>query len=180
MSPDAYMFDTNIFNAVIDGKYDVGLLSTNSRYFTTHIQLDELKNTPTGERRDALLKVFNTIAATGVPTESAVWDVSAYDEAKWSDHPAIVPTESLVIGSSKLGLAKLGDGSVYQKLLDLLECEKPNHRNNRKDALIGETALKNGYILVTNDVALAESAKAIGGSVLNWREFLEQTTSSGS
>ncbi len=56
MPLDAYMFDTNIFNAVIDGQHDIGLLPTNSRYLTTHIRLDELKNTSTGERRILKLK----------------------------------------------------------------------------------------------------------------------------
>jgi len=48
-----YLLDTNVFNDVLDGKISLSKLA-GRRVFATHIQHDELNNTPNQQRRAAL------------------------------------------------------------------------------------------------------------------------------
>src|SRR5471030_518577 len=102
-----YMFDTVIFNRILDRRILIPI-KENAYYFVTHIQIDEINATKDVSRRQGLLKVFNQTCCKKVPTESAVWNVSKWDEAKYSDE-IIRPTESFVLGHSRLGVAKLGN-----------------------------------------------------------------------
>jgi len=143
------MFDTNIFNQIVDDNINIASLKQSNKYYTTHIQLDEISDTGDKERKSFLLGMFQEIGNEKVPTESAVWDVSKWDEAKFSN------------------------GDLYTLLLQELNKSKPRDKdNNIKDALIAETSIKNGFILVTADSALYRIVKNLGGSVLNWNEFL--------
>ena len=74
-----------------------------------------------------------------MPTESGVWNISKWNKFKWS--------------------SSNGSKNVYHNLLESLEKAKPKDRGNIRDALIGETAIKNEFILVTNDVALQNAVK---------------------
>jgi hypothetical protein len=61
MAPDGYMLDTTEFNALVNG--DVALSTyAHLRVFATHVQLDELKNTPNGQRRSHLIFAFEEIS----------------------------------------------------------------------------------------------------------------------
>ncbi|MFH0949006.1 MAG: hypothetical protein V1802_00790 [Candidatus Aenigmatarchaeota archaeon] len=75
--------------------------------------------------------------------------------------PILIPTENFVFGVSRLGLSKLGNGNTLNEL------GKP------KDALIGETAIKNGCVLVTNDEKLIKKVKKKDGKALTLEEFKE-------
>ena len=168
-----YMFDTNIFNRFLDARIDPKSLKQNNNYYVTHIQLDELNNTKDEVRKSELLKIFKQIGNIKIPTESAVFDISKFDEAQFSDEEPIAPTSSFVLGFSKLGMAKLSDGDLYNTLLKELNNLKPEGKeNNIKDALIAETAIKNNFILVTSDNALFNTVKKLGFSVLSVDEFL--------
>ena len=117
--------------------------------------------------------MFLSVQGNNVATESAVWGISKWDAAKWSDETKSVPTESFLLGTSRLGHAKLSDGSLYGQLLSLLNQKKPRELdNNRKDALIGETCIKNRYMLVSNDRALGESVEHLRGNAVCLNEFL--------
>lgn len=73
-----------------------------AKFYATHVQIDELKNTSNDARRAALLKVFEEITNITVPTESFVLGSSQLGEAKLGGERP-VPTESAVWGVSKWG-----------------------------------------------------------------------------
>ena len=168
-----FMLDTNAYNQLLDN--DISVDDLKGDFFTTHIPEDELNNTRVEDRRKKLNAKFKEIHQKELPTESAVWDTSKLDKAKWTDSDT--PTESFVLGTSRLGGAKLGDGVSYDKILEFLEKIKPNDRGNIKDALIGETASKQDMILVTDDYGLfyAVTNKGINCKVMNFHAFIEDS-----
>jgi predicted nucleic acid-binding protein len=142
------MFDTNIFGKILkmDSPYD--LLVRGHEYFVTHVQRDELEVTPSENIRNQLLTVFQTIPQNAILTETAVFDFSRFD------------------------MAKFGDGLVYSHVLEELNKIKPRqHENNIKDALVAETTMKNGILLVTDDKALLEIVLKIGGLALDFSDY---------
>ena len=88
-----------------------------------------------------------------VPTSSAVWDVSRWDQAKWG-----------------------ADDNVYSALKADLDRIK-NKPNNVHDALIAETSIKGRYVLVTDDTDLAAVTKKYGGQCLSVCELSLHCTS---
>lgn len=124
-----YMFDTNIFNEILDRKIDLNFFRSGITCCVTHIQRDEISKCKEEERRNALNKIFEDIVEEKYLTETFITDVS------------------------RAGEARVGNSELYNKLrteLDRLNRKKKN--NNYKDALIGETALINNIILVTHDM----------------------------
>ncbi len=85
-----FMFDTNVFNRILDGRVDVGSLSGDKQYFVTHIQRNEIENTKNPERRKALLDTFHGVEKSQVPTESAYWGLSEWGAAKWSVEDGVI------------------------------------------------------------------------------------------
>src|SRR3989338_8878472 len=166
-----FMLDTNAYNQLLDN--DISVDDLKGDFFTTHIPEDELNNTQVEDRRKKLNAKFKEIHQKELPTESAVCDTSNWDKSKWTDSDT--PTESFVLGTSRLGGAKLGDGVSYNKILVFLEKIKPNDRGNIKDALIGETASKQDMILVTDDYGLfyAVTNKGINCKAMNFHAFIE-------
>ena len=149
------MFDTNIFNKIVEGTISLTAvrdISSRVKLFVTHIQRYELNATKNEERRKGLLKVFEVINQVQVPTESALWDVSNWDSSKW-------------------------DKQAIDTILELLEKEKPHNRGNKRDALIGLTAIKTGITLVSNDEALRDSVNELGGIAIDLLDFLKETES---
>lgn len=140
------MFDTNAFDKILDGTISIDLikksLSLCYEYHITPIQVEELSNIPDSkkDKRAIILLFLSDIAPRLIPTESAVYDVSRFN------------------------FAKMGDGILYEKLLN-------KSRNNIKDALIGETAIKNDIILITEDDDFKSKIKKLGGTALKVNEF---------
>lgn len=138
------MFDTNIFDAILNSSIDIASFPKNCKYYVTHIQKDEIDAISTPEkqeRKKQLLQTFEKINAENLPTES------------------------FILGKSRLGMAKLGNGG----LLDELRKGNPKHT---KDALIGETAIKKDLILVTEDTSnFSSRVRSLGGAVINFEEF---------
>jgi hypothetical protein len=171
MSIPAYMFDTVVFNRILDGVLDISMLRGRARFYATHIQLDEILKTSNLERREALLAVFNKITERKVATESMVSDVSRLDEAKLGGGN-IVPTESAVWNVSRWGQAKWGeeDGlcSAFKAELDRLN---KNKANNVQDSLIGETTIKYHFTLVTDDSDLFRVTKQFGGECTDTKKL---------
>jgi len=151
------MFDTNVFNRILDDDFDVAMLAGEAKYYVTHVQLDEIKNTRNSTRREKLMAIFASIPQDHISTESAVWDISNWDEAKWSD----------------------GNG-LYDKILEALNERNKGKANNRQDALIAETAVKNGLGLVTRDSDLEGVVRQFGGIVMQFDSFLETLRSTES
>ena len=118
MPSDCYMLDTTEFNAVAKG---VIPLSTYAgfRVFATHVQLDELKNTQNEQKRAQLISSFEGIGPETLPTETALWAISKWNEAKWS----------------------ADDGLFDRMLTRLIELDgRDRGENQRRDILIAETA----------------------------------------
>lgn len=151
-----YMLDTNVFNRVLDGKVSLGGLEGKA-LVATHIQRDELDRCSDETRRSQLLHIFvaviNALSADPsspadpggfVPTESAAWDVSRWDQAKWG-------AEDELFGALRADLDARNKG-------------KPN---NVEDILIAETAMRNGWVLVTDDRDLVATVTKHGGACAN-------------
>jgi hypothetical protein len=137
------MLDTTEFNAAAKGQI---ALSTYEglRLFATHVQLDELNNTKCEKNRARLLAAFHEIDAEKLPTETAIWGVSRWDEAKWS----------------------ADDGIFDRMLARLIELDgRDRGQNQRHDILIAETSIKNGLTLISADENLRTVTAEFRGRV---------------
>ena len=147
---NGYMFDTNIFNRILDGQVEIDSWADKAQFFVTHIQWDELNATRNLSRKGKLIRVFQTIAPSNVPTESSVLDVS------------------------RLDMAKLGvEDNLYEKVKRDLDAMK-RKPNNCQDALIAETAIMNGFTLVTDDKDLLQVTQSHAGAAKSFSGFIEE------
>lgn len=167
-----YMFDTETFNMLLDASIDLKLLRSKcNRYYVTHIQRDEIQATRDLERRNQLLAIFHEVSNSGVSTESAVVGVSRVGEAKLGGSN-MVPTESAIWGVSSWGQCKwTADDNLYEPIKKDLDNYK-RKKSNLQDALIAETSIKNGFILVSNDKALNEILPKYGGEIIRSDDFI--------
>ncbi len=147
-----YMFDTNAFNDILDGKIDLASLPTDARYVVTHVQLDELNATKDERRKELLLNVFELVGADSLPTESMVWGVSRWGLSKWSS-----------------------DDGVFEMIRGYLDSRNKGKANNLQDALIGETAYKNGFVFVTRDNDLYQVLHELGAAVVGLVDIIRAT-----
>ena len=144
---NGYILDTNVFNRVLDGALRLPALDVDVSYFATHVQLDELAATRDDLRRKRLLEQFSSIAPESIPTDTFVWDVS------------------------RLDLARLGDGVLFTRIRDDLAKLNKGKLNNIQDALIAETAINNGLVLVTEDRDLRIVVSREGGSAIRIQDI---------
>jgi hypothetical protein len=146
------MFDTTVFNRVLDGNLDAKLFAPYA-IFATHVQVDELAQTRE-PRRSELLAIFERIEPAVLNTSTAIWG-----DSKWGQS----------CFSSQNGL--------YEKMLDrLIELDKERRRkksriNQSRDIRIAKTALRNGCELVSDDQALREVMIAFNGEATSSAEF---------
>lgn len=78
-----------------------------------------------------------------------------------------IPTTTFILNHTPIGSGGLGNGKVYEKLLN-------EGKTNVNDALIGETAVTKGYTLVTNDKQLYNKLLKYDIRVMTFEEFLSQ------
>ncbi len=169
----AYMFDTNIFDEILNREIDMASFISKARFYATHVQFDEINKTPDEEKKAKLLKVFKEATALSVPTETFVLDISQLDGAKLSGE-SFVPTESAVYGISKNGLAKYSQSNnKYKTILSMLDKLRKKD-NNMQDALIAETAIINKYILVTHDKNLLKVVTELGAPCEKFHQVLQE------
>lgn len=167
-----FMFDTVIFNRILDGSISIDRFSGNSKYYATHVQEDELNNTSDLNRREKLVHVFNSIVHDQVPTESTVLDVSKLGQSKLGGGGVISP-ETMLWGVGRWGEGKWGaNGGLYEPIRSRLD-ELKKKENNIQDSLIAETAILNNFCLVTDDVNLLTVTQEFGGSAISFREFFD-------
>lgn len=147
-----YVFDTNAFNRLLDDETNIQDIGDDILIYGSHIQMEELAATKNIKRRDALLKAFHVTTDKLLKTESMVFPI-------------------------KFGSTKFGDGT-YERLRSELDTEanklknkKNKLKNNPNDAQIGEIAIKNNYILVTDDTELLKVIKSNNSRVLTYDEF---------
>ena len=145
------MVDTNIINRILDHDLELKVFKEAGKTFlATHIQRDEIKKTSDENRRKELLYIFEEIV-NRVPTESALWGKSKWGECKWAED------------------------NLVEEILKELD-KKDKRRNNTEDALIADTAIKNDYVLVTDDGDLYDVVTEVfNGSAQKWEEFLNSS-----
>ena len=171
---NSYMFDTNIFNYILDGKIDLNPYIKKAKFFVTHVQYDELNNTSNDKRRQALLTIFQEVTQVNVPTESFVLDASRLDAARLGGS-SMIPTESGVWDISNWDQTKWTlEDNLYEPIKAELDKLNKGKRNNIQDALIAETSIKNNLILVTHDKDLFSIVLKYGGSVANLQAVLKE------
>ncbi|HEC87330.1 MAG TPA: hypothetical protein ENI49_05645, partial [Thermoplasmatales archaeon] len=139
-----FMFDTTVFGDILDNKINIEKFPKYDRYYVTHVQYDEILGTPNETVRKRVLEIFQKIPKKEIPTESFV----------------------VGLKYSRVGKAKLGGGV-------LLEAIREGNLKHTRDALIGETAIKNGLILVTNDKRLLNKVRDLGGQAITLGDFLK-------
>lgn len=166
------MFDTRAFNLVLDAAFPIEKLKERVIAHATHIQHDEINNTKNPERRSALLRVFDEVLSESVPTDSLVLGVSRVGAARLGG-ARVVPTESFVWDVSRWDEAKwTADDNLYAPIKEALDKLNRGKGNNVQDALIAETAIKGHYILVTDDVHMIQVAKKYGAKCMSLEELL--------
>lgn len=144
------MFDTNIFNRILKCPAELSKFDGKVIAHATHIQRDEISNTSDTVRRDALNQIFDHVTSAIVPTESFIWGITAWGQGRW------------------------GVGDLYMELQADLDNLNKGKANNIQDALIAETSIRGGYILVTEDRDLASITKKHGGQCMSLQELLQK------
>jgi predicted nucleic acid-binding protein len=138
------ILDSNVFDELLTGKLDMKfLVESKFEIYITHIQVDELNECSDKEKR---AKLFNFLTEV---------------------RPKKLQTESFVVGKSRIGFAKIGDGNLIEKL-------RMNNMNKTNDALIGETAIKNNLTLITNDKNFKNKVLELGGQALTVDELMKR------
>jgi hypothetical protein len=139
------MFDNNILNKIVEGELDMSKIKGCNKFeiYATHIQTDEASSCKDENKRKMLILNLTKLSPIIIPTESGVYGVSKWGEFKWGDKDSKV--EDLRKGNNK----------------------------HTEDALIGETAIKNGILLITNDKTLKSRVNLNSGRAINLEEFKE-------
>ena len=167
------MLDTNVFNHLLDGMAELSGFVDRAKFYATHVQIDELKGTSNDARRAALLHVFEEITNIRVPTESFVLGSSRLGEAKLGGERT-VPTESAVRGVSRWDECKwTASDNLYEPIKSELDWLNQSNPNNVQDSLIAETSIKNGFTLVTHDRDLFWITTKFGGAASNIHEVIK-------
>ncbi|HXX17957.1 MAG TPA: hypothetical protein VEJ46_01005 [Candidatus Acidoferrum sp.] len=142
----AHMLDTTIFNAALEGKVSLASFA-GSQLLVIGVQADELRATQNEKRRAELLALFEQIRPVTVPASSFAFDIegAGWGQADWND----------------------GRGTFQLMLSRLRELDgKKNIRNQLRDILIAETAIRNGATLVTGDANLRKVVLEFGGRAI--------------
>lgn len=166
-----FMFDTNIFNHILDFKINLETIKGKGNFFVTHIQQDEINDTPDSSRKKLLIEIFTSIVNNDIATSSVVIGVSRIGRAKLGGNS--IPTESALWGISHWGESNWGNkDGLYQPIKDKLDSRNNHKKNNPKDALIAETSIKNNFTLITHDKDLYSITTYFHGSCANFYHLL--------
>ncbi len=144
---EIFMLDTNIFDKIIENQeLEIKISELKNRkqirILTTHIQIDELNDTPDAAKRKKLHECANKICEC-------------------------IPTSDCIVGISRLGMARLGNGEEFEKI-------RQGNLKRTEDALISSTASSDADFLVTEDDSFATRVKKNLPKVrvLNFNEFV--------
>ncbi len=136
-----YMLDTNIFNILLVDGFILENLPNDGQFIATGMQIWEINQTKNELKRQKLLDKFHEVGPEKVPTVTALWGVTAWNEGCY------------------------GNGEQYQAILEKLNSKNNSKKNNHIDALIAETAMSNNAVLITSDKDLYEVIADLGGLV---------------
>lgn len=168
------MFDTNVFNRLLDGVVPLSALSGRVTAHATHIQRDEISNTTDPDRRRELLQIFGELLDSTTPTSSLLVGVSRVGEARVGGG-RFLPTHSAVWGVSSWDNATWSsDASLYERIKADLDALNKGKKNNPQDALIAETSIVEGHILITDDGDLATVTEKYNGKCLTVLSLWQQ------
>ena len=132
------MFDSNIFNKLPSFIKKIKESKKEYSYYISTIQIQELAKIKDNKEKQ---RISNIIMLA---------DLRAH----------LVPTSVSVLGEARLGYTRLGDGSVYHKIL-----------NDSKN-IIADTAVKEGCILITEDIKFQKKMKRHQYDVMSFDEFI--------
>jgi hypothetical protein len=140
-----FFIDSNIFNKIVFEPGAFALVERLIRHgaielLVTHVQIDQVADTPGEGKRKRLQRLVPWVRV--VPTHGALYDVSKYDMARYTD-------------------------AAVERDIDEVQ-----RVNRARDALIGVTAKWDGVTLVTEDRKLRRDASALGVAVLKWPQFI--------
>ncbi|MCR5863442.1 hypothetical protein LRS05_15545 [Flavobacterium sp. J372] len=135
------IFDSNVFDNLISGELEIDIIKNKDH----KIIVTHIQIDELNECKDTekRAQLFNRVV-----------------ELK----PEKISTETFVIGVSRIGSAKIGGSKIYDSIMR----GNPKHIN---DALIGETAVKNNLMLITNDIKLKKKILELGGKCMSVQEF---------
>jgi len=154
-----FMFDTNVFDAILDGSINLEQFPRNLKYYVTHIQYDEICNIKNYVRRRELLKIMEKVPNEVIAIEGAVYGISRYGMAKFMSDADAKQYDEMI-----------------RKLIEFDEKvgKKKPAENQARDVLIALTSIKNCLILVTEDKNLKKVTKEFIGQAITFEEFLEE------
>ena len=165
------MFDTNIFNHILDNEIKAEDLMGKGLFFITHIQEDEINNTKDEGRKKQLVGVFNIVGSNDVPTSSAVFGVSKWGRAKFGANP--ISSDSSTWGVTQWDKKEwTKEDGLYRPIKEKLDRLNKCKANNSKDSLIAETSIKNNFTLITHDKDLYSVTTFFHGSCANIYQVL--------
>jgi predicted nucleic acid-binding protein len=141
-----YMLDTNIFNSLLDESTILENLPKDGQFIATAMQIWEISQTKNELKRQKLLDKFYEVGPEKVPTVSALWGVTSWNEGCY------------------------GAGEHYQVILEKLNSKNKSKKNNHIDALIAETAMSLNAVLITSDKDLCSVISNLGGLV-DFRDY---------
>jgi hypothetical protein len=84
----AYLLDTNIFNQLVDARISFAELPNNGQFLATYLQIQELGNTKSQDRREVLLSKFQEVNPQTVPVSNkkeALRYASEMSKTSWDD-----------------------------------------------------------------------------------------------
>ena len=131
-----FLIDTNSYDYLLDNKINIDELKLKGEFYTTIIQISEIRNIKNQDRRKNLIKIFDALSPIKLDVQMGIWldNILWDDESKWHDSNS--ETTILLRGNSI-------------------------KKNNWKDAFIGDVAKKHDLILLTNDLKFIERAKKL-------------------
>lgn len=143
------MFDTNVFNSILDEKLKI-IKHTDQEYFITNLQRAEINRTKNKERRENLVSMFLVVTSSTHTTQ--VNQLSTPWGSPWSS-----PWSN--------------SGQYYKSILNALESRKPKDRGNSYDAVMIETCKYKEISFVSNDSAVLGVSKEFGVKCISFSDF---------
>ncbi len=156
-----YMIDTSFLNRLADGEISLDIFS-GGRLLVTGIQRDELAATTEPERKAKLLAYADALPSGTVLAKSFALDIegAGFDQAYLNDGS----------GDFDAMLARLRcldwNNPIKKRRKRSKKLGDDVDRNENRDILIAETAIKDEAILATSDVNLRTVVEEFGGRVL--------------
>lgn len=117
----------------------------NYQFFVSASVVEELANIP-DEKKEKRIKLFISLCKL---------------------ETTFLNDSCCIVGFARFGVSNLGEGKVYKEILK-------ESKGNVRDAILADTAVSNGCVLLTDDKGLSERMRKHGYKVVNFEEFKEK------